>query len=222
MRFRALATDYDGTLATSGKMPPATRAALQRWRASGRTVVLVTGRELSDFARACPELELFDRVLVENGAVLHVPELGETRLLCEPVPDALVIALRRRGVLPLGLGRAILAASRSHGPVISEVAAEIGVEITLEYNKGAVMVSPRGVDKASGVAAALAELGLDSRGAVAVGDAENDLSFLRACGRSVAVANALPEVRAAAHHVTRGTEGEGVAELVDELLESDR
>jgi hydroxymethylpyrimidine pyrophosphatase-like HAD family hydrolase len=51
-----------------------------------------------------------------------------------------------------------------------------------------------------------------------VGDAENDLVFLRCCGLAVAVANALPTVKDVAHVVTAGARGAGVAELIDRWL----
>src|SRR5688572_30008690 len=46
--IRALATDYDGTLAHHGTATPETMAALQRLKAAGFRLILVTGRELHD------------------------------------------------------------------------------------------------------------------------------------------------------------------------------
>ena len=46
------------------------------------------------------------------------------------------------------------------------------------FNKGAVMILPSGVNKATGLAAALEELGLSPHNVVGVGDAENDHAFL--------------------------------------------
>ena len=54
------------------------------------------------------------------------------------------------------------------------------------------MVLPPGVNKASGLEAVLAELGLSRHNVVGVGDAENDHAFLDMCESSVAVANAMP------------------------------
>src|SRR5437870_1981055 len=105
MRFHVLATDYDGTVAHHGAVDDATRAALGRVRASGRKVVLVTGRELTDLVRVFPELDAFDVVVAENGAVVHHPTQRQTRLLGEPPPEALVTALRARGVSPLSIGQ---------------------------------------------------------------------------------------------------------------------
>ena len=78
------------------------------------------------------------------------------------------------------------------------------------FNKGAVMVLPAGVNKASGLQAALEELNLSLHNAVGVGDAENDHAFLSICECSVAVANALPAVKDKADIVTCGDHGAGV------------
>src|SRR5262249_6054210 len=73
LRFKALATDYDGTLADDGKVSPDTLAALRRAKKSGRRLVLVTGRELEDLMRTFGEVQLFDIVVAENGALLYTP-----------------------------------------------------------------------------------------------------------------------------------------------------
>src|SRR5262249_22431166 len=88
-------------------------------------------------------------------------------------------------------------------------------------NKGAVMVLPAGVNKATGLTAALNELRLSPRNVVGVGDAENDHSFLKLCEISVAVANALPAVKDAVDVVTKSDHGAGVAELATALIEND-
>jgi HAD superfamily hydrolase (TIGR01484 family) len=73
MRYLALACDYDGTLAQHGQVDARTREALGRLRKSGRRLLLVTGRELDDLRRVCPDLEPFDLIVAENGAVLYEP-----------------------------------------------------------------------------------------------------------------------------------------------------
>jgi len=45
MKCLVLGCDYDGTLAHDGVLDDATAAALDRFRASGRRLVMVTGRE---------------------------------------------------------------------------------------------------------------------------------------------------------------------------------
>ena len=95
---------------------------------------------------------------------------------------------------------------------------ELGLEWHVIFNKGSVMALPSEVTKATGLAPALAALGISSERTVGVGDAENDHAFLRMCGMAVAVANALPAVKEMAHLVTAGARGVGVVELIERLL----
>ena len=97
-RFQALAVDYDGTLAHHGSVDEATVSALQRVRASGRRLLLVTGRELPSLFRAFAHTSLFDLVVAENGGLLYEPATGRERPLAEPPPEKLVGALRSAGV----------------------------------------------------------------------------------------------------------------------------
>lgn len=76
------------------------------------------------------------------------------------------------------------------------------------------MVLPAGVSKATGLLAALIELGISPHNTLAVGDAENDLALLEAAEVGVAVANAVPSLRAHADLVLEGTDGAGVAALL--------
>jgi HAD superfamily hydrolase (TIGR01484 family) len=221
MRYLALATDYDGTLASDGRVAVATWEALKRLRASGRKIVLVTGRDLEDLKKVCPPLDRFDRVVAENGASLYRPVTGEEMVLAPPPPEEFVQALRNRGVAPLVVGRAILASVKPYQTTILQTIRDMELELHVIFNKDAVMVLPSGVNKATGLRAALEELGLSPHNVVGVGDAENDHAFLEECERSAAVANALPLVKKDADFVTAGAAGQGVAELIDELLADD-
>ena len=221
MYFFAIATDYDGTLAHDGVVDPETLAALRRLKNSGRRLVLVTGRELPDLERAFPELGCCDLIVAENGALLYEPGTGRETALAPAPPEAFVARLRERGVEPLSVGRSIVASWEPMEEIVLETVRELGLELQIVFNKGAVMVLPSGVNKASGLGAALAECGLSAHNVVGIGDAENDHAFLRMCGCSVAVANALDSVKAEADLVTRGARGEGVREVIERLVESD-
>lgn len=219
VRYRALATDYDGTLATEGRVGARTLAALDRLREASVRLVLVTGRRLDDLAQVFPGVDRFDAVVGENGATLWRPG-GEERLLAAPPPPAIAALLRQRDV-PFVAGRVVVATWDPHGPAMRRAVADLGVPADVILNKESAMVLPRGVDKRSGLAAALEELGLSLADAVAVGDAENDEVMLRAAGCGVAVANALPSVMLAADLVTDGARGAGVEELARRLLSGD-
>jgi hypothetical protein len=215
---RALATDYDGTLAFEGKVDPATVAALRRWRSSGRALVMVTGRELSQLIDVFPELGLFDAVVAENGALFWRPGEAEPTLLAAPPPPALVEGLRRRCIGPLSVGRSIVATPRECEDAFAETLAELGLSWRLIFNKDSLMCLPAGVSKATGLTYALGALGVAPPQTLGVGDAENDLDFLALCGVAAVVSNALPEMRERAHLVADGVASAGVRWLIERVL----
>ncbi len=112
----ALAPDYDGTIARDGTVDVPTLAALARLRAAGWRLVLATGRELDDLRGLMPRLALFDRVVAENGVILHTPATDTVRLLAPPSSSALVAALSAAGVWPMRVGRVMMATRRSRRP----------------------------------------------------------------------------------------------------------
>lgn len=216
--IKAIATDYDGTLATDGTVEASTTEALQRYQAAGGSLILVTGRRLPELLAICPQIGLFQAVVAENGAVIYWPERQETQLLSPPLPEVFVKELQSRQVSPIELGQVIVATWEPYGETVANVIQDLGLAVDVILNKRAVMVLPAGVDKASGLAQVLAALGLPAEQVAAIGDAENDQALLQNCGLGVAVANALPSLKAVADRVTKAERGAGVQELIDWLL----
>lgn len=217
----ALACDYDETLALDGHVDAATVEALTRLKKSGVKLILVTGRQLSELLSVCPEIRLFDRVVAENGALLYRPATRETCPLAARPPKHFLERLRERGVKPLAAGRSIVATVQEHGAIVQQTIGEMGLPLAMIYNRDSLMILPCEVNKATGLCAALAELGVDARAVVGIGDAENDDAFLRICGVYAAVANAIPSIRAAADIVTEEDHGAGVVEVVNKVLAGD-
>ena len=79
-------------------------------------------------------------------------------------------------------------------------------------------ISAPGITKASGLALVCAELGIEPADVAAFGDMPNDLPMLGWAGRGVAVANAHPDVLAAADAVTASNVDDGVAAHLEHLL----
>ncbi len=221
MRYHALVCDYDGTLARDSYVDPNTLDALERLRATGRKLMLVTGRELDELLEVFPGITLFERVVAENGALLYDPATQEEKVLAQPPPEEFVQALRQRDVGPLSVGRVIVATRHPHETVVLQTIRDLGLELQVIFNKGAVMILPTSVNKATGLVAALKDAGLSAHETVGVGDAENDHAFLTLCECSVAVANALPAVKERVDLVTQANHGAGVAELIDALMDND-
>jgi HAD superfamily hydrolase (TIGR01484 family) len=217
MRYVALASDYDGTLAHDGRVSDRTLQALERLRQSGRKLLLVTGRHLPDLQSVFSRLDIFDSVVVENGAVLYTPKTREKVDLAPPPSPAFIEALRRRGIEP-DVGDVIVATWHPHETTVLEVIRDLGLDLQVIFNKGAVMVLPSGINKRSGLKAALNALGLSEHNTIGVGDAENDHPFLKFCELSVAVANAHPAIKEIATFTTRSDHGDGVVELIEMLF----
>ncbi len=79
-------------------------------------------------------------------------------------------------------------------------------------------IMPPGTDKGSGLAQLCGLIGAVPAEIMAFGDGMNDIPMLRAAGIGVAVANAYPEVRAAADYVTASNEEDGVAQALEKLI----
>ena len=220
MRYTAIAVDFDGTIAHDGVVAPHVVDGLARLRETGRKLLLVTGRELDQLLAIFPEVALFDRVVAENGALLYRPQDGERQALGDPPPPEFVERLVARGV-PVSVGLSIVATVVPHETTVIDVIKELGLERQVIFNKGAVMVLPAGVTKASGLAVALEELALSPRNLVAAGDGENDHALLDSAEYSVAVANAIETLKMKADRVTRETHGDGVLEVIADLIECD-
>jgi hydroxymethylpyrimidine pyrophosphatase-like HAD family hydrolase len=220
--FIALATDYDGTIAHDGFVDDTTAEALVAFKKTGRHLIMVTGREIPDLKNHCsPEvLGLFERIVAENGALIYDPATGQERDIAPTPPAELVERLNRHGI-PMSVGRSIIATWKPHEATVLACIRDLGLENQIIFNKDAVMVLPAGVNKATGLAAALAELEISPHNVVGIGDAENDHAFLHACGCAVAVANALPMLKQGADLVTRGARGTGTAELMERLVAED-
>lgn len=76
-------------------------------------------------------------------------------------------------------------------------------------------INAAGVNKGTGLAALCAHLGVPLSAAVAVGDAENDVSMLRTAGLAVAMGNALDAVKVEADAVVSDCDHDGVAEVIE-------
>jgi HAD superfamily hydrolase (TIGR01484 family) len=221
LRYLALATDYDGTLASNDRVPDQASHALERLRVSGRRAILVTGRRLDDLLKVCSCTRLFDLIVAENGGIVYDPASRQQTRLADAPSEAFVQQLRSRGVEPLEVGQVLVATQAPHRAAVQDVIWELGLEVQVIGNRNEVMVLPAGINKATGLEYALRELGLSRHEVVGIGDAENDQSFLQRCECPVAVANAAPSTKAIAALVTASANGKGVVELIDELIADD-
>jgi hydroxymethylpyrimidine pyrophosphatase-like HAD family hydrolase len=187
---------------------------------SGRRALLVSGRRLDDLLVVCPNIEVFDYVVAENGAVAYEPRTREEVVLGKAPPVEFLHQLQRLNV-EFETGRVIVSTWLPHHTRVLHAIQETGLELVVIFNRTSVMVLPPGVNKGTGLEYALRKLGLSFHEVVGVGNAENDHSFLERCECAVAVANAEPTIRQLADFTTGGERGQGVAELIDQLVADD-
>ncbi|MEX6686149.1 HAD-IIB family hydrolase [Danxiaibacter flavus] len=221
MRYFVLATDYDGTIAHNSTVPKEIVESLKTLKASGRTIILVTGRELDELKDIFSDHNIFDRIVAENGALVYNPATLEETLLGDAPPKEFVEELKRRGVHPVSAGRVIVATWEPHQNTVLEVIKQFGIERQIIFNKGAVMILPPGINKAKGLKAALIALKFSFHNVVAVGDAENDSAMLQAAECAVSVSNALPALKDMSDLVTVADHGYGVKELIEQIRNDD-
>ena len=106
-------------------------------------------------------------------------------------------------------GHAVAFLSGRSSAAVSRRAAELGVTLVLQGR----------ADKSAALDEILAACGMTASETCAVGDDLQDLPVLTRAGVAVAVADACPEVRAAADYVTMTPGGSGaVREVVEHLL----
>lgn len=215
---RAIGVDYDGTLTLARRPSDAVLSAIADARSHGIAVLLVTGRIHSELLIDFGDVaQHFDALVVENGAEIDIA--GRRITTAPPIDRSLIDALVANGI-GHRCGNAIVAASGADEHRIVDEINRAGLECQLVHNRGELMVLPSGVNKGTGFASALAELGISPHDSVAVGDAENDHSLLAVAELGVAVGNAVDSLRAAADVTLEQPDGEGVTTLIEDLIGS--
>lgn len=187
--------------------------ALERARAAGLKLILVTGRTFFELMRVCDRLEVFDAVVAENGGVVYEPRSGILQDQAPPPPPHLLSELDRRG-LSYQRGRVIIGLARHDEAAVEEALAAVGVSRDLVHNRAALMLVPEGISKGTGVRKVIRDLGLSFHDVLALGDAENDLEFFAACGWTACPGDAMALLRERADWVFPGEDGASVAAAI--------
>ena len=211
--FQVAALDFDGTLTSGDQLSAEAVEAIDRVRRNGLLVVLVTGRIGAEFAHDHPDIGEHD---LRRPGARERRRRGDQRTNSAPRGSrrhrARRCAHRKGGAFPAGRGAGPV--DGKHASVVPEFIAEWGLDCQIMHNRAELMVLPAGVTKGTGLAAVLAEMDLSPRNAIAIGDAENDLSMFDVAEAGVAVANAVPSVRHHADLVLDKPNGAGLAEFL--------
>ncbi|WP_424216611.1 HAD family hydrolase (plasmid) [Streptomyces sp. BI20] len=118
------------------------------------------------------------------------------------------------------VGKVIIRHPHLSDDALAEAAAQaVGelVDVTLA-GPDCVELLPRGLSKATGLAAAASLLGLERETSIAFGDMPNDLPMFAWAGHGVAMGNAHPRLKAVADEVTALNDEDGVAVVLEREL----
>ncbi len=211
MGYRLVAVDYDRTITDEAlRAHPEAIEALRDLRRRGVRTALVTGRFSSFVGKfRVRHPGAVDDFVAENGCIGWTG--GRKELLCEP--DGREGVLERVKALPVAWAAGEV--------VISVEAAALGRVLPLLPpgfeaipNVDALMVVPRGVSKATGLAWLQRRLSIPPSETAAVGDGENDVCFRPLAAFLGTPANGVPGMRAAADVVASRGYGAGTAEIL--------
>ena len=205
-RFHSiLAADYDGTIAEHGRVSAVTEATLRSLREANFRLILVSGRRLGNILPICGVLDLFETVILENGAVSYSPRTGTEQLIAPAVDERFLADLARDlPGEPLFVGRSMVATDAGNARRVETTIERGGYDLRTVSCGGRVLVLPAGIDKGSGLSHALADLGAPRDRVVAVGDEENDIALFEGCGLRAAVGTASPQLKAGRRHRVAG------------------
>ena len=150
---------------------------------------------------------------VQHGFEWPYPEPAQVLPRHEVLPPGAVLKVFLRSAT-LGQDELLARAQEVVDPAEAEVT---------HAKLGFIEVLPPGITKATGLAVALERYGVGFADVLVFGDMPNDLPMIEAVtaagGRSVAVANAHPDVRAAAAELTGGHDADGVARYLEAVLD---
>jgi Cof subfamily protein (haloacid dehalogenase superfamily) len=115
----------------------------------------------------------------------------------------------------------VVALDGDFGPLESRLRAQLGDRLTIVRSMDLFLeVTDAGVTKRAGLDVAARELGVSPQRAIGFGDGKNDVELLGWAGYGVAVANADPDLLAIADLVCPSCDEDGVAQVVEALLDS--
>jgi hydroxymethylpyrimidine pyrophosphatase-like HAD family hydrolase len=219
MKLLALALDYDGTIAHHDVLDPGVLSALAEIRSKGVLVIVVTGRTVDALRTVAGNLHFADCVIAENGAVIEFPHTGYRSNLGPPVPQRLIMELRKQGIV-FDTGESIVDTHRNNAPRVLEIIQRLELPLVLVFNRSRLMILPQAISKGTGLRRALTMLRVSEHNTIGIGDAENDHELLRVCELAVAVAWGSETLRAFADYVLSGSGPPAVADYIRELGKS--
>ena len=209
--------DYDGTLTLeNGVLPESAQEALIEVSKMENTLLgIVSGRDITFLKQTNNKLHgVFSFLVAENGCVTYFSNADELTIIGREWTQKARNVISR-AAFHIRFFEIIATAQREYTEEISSLLKDFNLEAKLVPNKDSIMVCPPNVDKGVGVASAVAHYGTTSDILLTCfGDGENDIALFGPADVSVAVANAVPQLKTIADVVTENPGGLGVEEYL--------
>ncbi len=213
--------DYDGTLTyDEGEIPESTQKVLKNLKQDSNPILgIVSGRELSFLMQVNNLLSgIFSFLVAENGAITFFTDQDEVIIKGRQWSEKARIVFSKAD-FHIRFAEVIGSAKRQENEKIVGLLRSTLFEAKVVPNRDSIMVCPPNVDKGVGVAGAVSHFGStkDIR-LTCFGDGENDLALFGPADVSVAVSNAVEELKRIADFVTQKPGGYGVEEFLQNFI----
>lgn len=175
------------------------RRALDHFAALGTEVLLQADRSISTSAALRERLQDLFAAMTTDTAAFERGSFGFINRIRVGLPEDEPIMK----VVYIGCPTPIEELRATLGGAFDIVPSSV-----VAFGPGSGEVTAAGIDKAAGLDAVVAHLGLAHADTIALGDSHNDLEMLRHAAVGIAMGNAVDEVKAVADEVT-GTVAEG-------------
>ncbi len=223
--------DVDGTLLDAEGYHPDLVSLIRRVEEAGIVVSLASGRTLPNVTPIQQSLAVSGFVVGENGGMVWDTHAGfPIRALADGArarEAANWLATQIDGLDPAGIESNrwretewCLKEVGDFEAIRDAIAASQYSELTVVPTGFAIHLTTPGLDKASGVAFALEQRGIDPARVIAVGDAANDIPMFEMCGHAIAVNTTHEGVAEAADHLTDARGTAGTIEFLNQFLNS--
>lgn len=162
-------------------------------------------------------------MICEGGAILYWAKHDKYELLhSHPLPQGEIVRALPVGSYRIEPGKIACLSLYPEGKwTVEELADQLRVfleendlDINLTTSAAAVDLTPAGVDKGSGVAAACKRIGVAQDSTLCIGDTSNDISMLRTAGISACPRNSTADVRALCNYVSPLESTMGVIDII--------
>ncbi len=225
--FRAIATDIDGTLTyPDRKLHLKALETVRTLEGKGVPVILVSGNNFCVVSTLADYIGTSAPIIAENGGVIGFKWQPKVLGKREDVEKALGILKKqfenRIEVLEDEFFRktdiALRKATIGDLEELKKLVIKESLNVVIFDSGYAVHLADKNINKGKGLEHVAKMIKISVKEIVAIADGANDLDLFKIAGYGIAVANAHPQLKKAANHITTKSYGEGFCEAIEYIF----